>query len=218
MNSVTIHNIENADRKTIKKYIKQEFKSVGLGKIKKIQSVEEYASNSNVVKVTVSLRDTDDEDVLEKRRFLKSRIEEHGPSGLFISNKTPSTIRKWVLDLPLEPEAAYSIEADHAEKLRILNDQSTRALRLIEEVQASSERRFEFLERALSDQNELITKLQEENKSLKSKTENQENTIYQLLGGLFNKKDQANILSTHLACLHGVADFQNLPNDIRSYF
>ena len=70
MKSVCIHNIENADRKTLKKYIKHEFKSVGLGKIDRIQSVEADAWNSDIVKVTVSLRGTDDEDVLEKRRFL----------------------------------------------------------------------------------------------------------------------------------------------------
>jgi hypothetical protein len=70
MKSVSIHNIENADRKTLKKYIKHEFKSVGLGKIDRIQSVEADAWNSDIVKVAVSLRGTDDEDVLEKRRFL----------------------------------------------------------------------------------------------------------------------------------------------------
>jgi predicted nucleic acid-binding Zn-ribbon protein len=153
------------------------------------------------------------------RKGVKSRIEEHGSSGLYISNKTPSTTtRKWILSLPTEDvEAAveadtYSVESDHAEKLRILNDQSSTALRLISDLQSSSERRFENLERALSDQNELITKLQEENKSLKSKTENQENIIYQLLGGLFNQRDQANILSSHIADLYG-EDFEDLSKD-----
>jgi hypothetical protein len=218
MNSITIHNFENVDRKTMKKYIKHEFKSIGIGKIERIQSVEEYLWNEYVVKVTVSLRDTDDEDVLEKRRCLKSRIEEHGSSDLYISNKTPSTTKKWILSLPTEEAEAdaevdtYSVEADHAEKLRILNDQSTRALRLIEEVQASSERRFECLERGLSEQNDLIEKLQNENKSLKSKLKGHESTIYQLLGGLFNQRDQANILSTHLADLYG-EDIEDLPKD-----
>jgi len=204
----------------MKKYINREFKSIGIGKIDRIQSVEASIWNGDIVKVTVSLRDTDDEDVLEKRRSLMSRIEEHGSTELYISDKTQSITRKWILDLPTEEvdvengsvDDTYSVEADHAEKLRILNDQSTRALRLIEENKASTERRFECLERVLSDQNELIEKLQKENKSLKSKLKGHEVTIYQLLGGLFNQRDQENILSTHLAELHG-EDIEDLPKD-----
>jgi len=218
MNSITINNIEDVERKTMKKYINREFKSIGIGKIERIQSVEASIWNGDIVKVSVSLRDTDDEDVLEKRRSLMSRIEEHGSSELYISDKTPSITRKWILNLPTEEvgvgadDDAYSVEADHAEKLRILNDQSTRALRLIEENQAYTERRFECLERGLSDQNELIEKLQNENKSLKSKLKGHEVTIYQLLGGLFNQRDQENILSIHLAELHG-EDIEDLPKD-----
>jgi hypothetical protein len=229
MNSITIHNIEKTydNLNTLKKYIKQAFKTVGLGKIDKIQSVEEYLWNE-YVKVTVSLRDTDDEDILENRRCLKSMIEEHGSYDLYTSytpispptseggilnEKWRKTKEKccWVVDIPTD-ENAYSVEADHAEKLRILNDQSNRAFRLIEEVQASSEKRFECIERELSEQNELIEKLQNENKSLKTKLKGHEVTIYQLLGGLFNQSDQANILSIHLSELHG-EDFEDLPKD-----
>jgi hypothetical protein len=197
MKSIVINAIEKTDRKTMKKYIKHEFKLL-LGKIDGIQIVDEDEDSTDYAKVIVYLRDTNDEAILENRRFIKSRMEQYGSSCLYISNKTPSTIRKWTLVLPTETAGRESY--------------SPKALPLTSEVQESFERRFECLERGLSDQNELIEKLQDENNRLMTKLEHHENTIYQLLGGLFNHKEQANSLNTHLAWLYD-EDIEDLPKD-----
>jgi hypothetical protein len=196
MNSITITAMDKTDPKMMKKYIKREFKHL-FGKIDGIQIFPE--DENNYSKVTVYLRDTADEEVLEKRRFIKSRIIENGSSGLFISNKTPSTIRKWVLVLSTD----FSVETDHAQKLRILNDQSNHAMRVIREIQEAADKRFELLENELTQQ-KLDNKVHVD--ELNQKIENQKIVIYQLLGGLFNHSEQKNILNKHIDTLDGETD------------
>ena len=64
MNSITITAMDKSDPKMMKKYIKREFKHL-FGKIDGIQIFPE--DENNYSKVTVYLRDTADEEVIEKR-------------------------------------------------------------------------------------------------------------------------------------------------------
>jgi hypothetical protein len=114
----------------------------------------------------------------------------HGSSGFYLSDKTPSTSRKWTL---VESDSAA---ADESDIIQSVNKQAMRELRLISEVQVSSEERLELLDRERNIHQKNIIEL-------KDKTERQETVIYQLLGGLFNQQEQTGILNSHIETLNG---------------